>query len=222
MSKVVFDIETVGIPFEDFDEHQKEYWLKFATDEEQMELLKGQTALSPLTGFVCSISLLNPQTQKGQTISVGSEENYTAEDGLEYIFVPNESDLLSQFWDIAKRFDQFISFNGRGFDAPYLMIRSAVHKIRPTKNLMGYRYDSKLHCDLADQLGFYGAMRKAMPLHFYLKAFNIPTSKDGEVKGVEVTQAFRDGKIKAIAEYCMRDVIATAKLYEYWDYYINV
>jgi len=51
-----------------------------------------------------------------------------------------EKDMLEHFWQGVAEYDEFISFNGRTFDVPFLMIRSAVYRIRPTKNLMSHRY----------------------------------------------------------------------------------
>jgi uncharacterized protein YprB with RNaseH-like and TPR domain len=53
---------------------------------------------------------------------------------------------------------RFITFNGRSFDAPFLIVRSAVHRIKPSVNLIPNRYD-KYHIDLFDQLSFYGVSR---------------------------------------------------------------
>jgi len=68
--------------------------------------------------------------------------------------------MLENFWNGAKSYQEFISFNGRGFDVPFLMIRSAIHKIIPSKDLMHGRYlyqqlSNAKHIDLFDQLTFY-------------------------------------------------------------------
>ena len=70
-------------------------------------------------------------------------------------------------------------------------------------------------------MSFYGATRR-LPLHFYLKAFGIPTSKDGGIDGRDVTAAYREGRIEEIAAYCLRDVLATAELYKAWDANLNM
>ena len=38
----------------------------------------------------------------------------------------SEKEMLESFWRVAKYVDQFITFNGRNFDVPFLMMRSAM------------------------------------------------------------------------------------------------
>ena len=90
--------------------------------------------------------------------------------------------MLEKFWEISRQYDEFISFNGRSFDVPFMMLRSAINKIRPSKNLMGNRYldrqrDDSLHIDLFDQLNFQGAVRRRDSLHLYTRAFGIESPK---------------------------------------------
>ena len=71
---------------------------------------------------------------------------------------------------------EIITFNGRGFDCPFILIRSAVHKIKPTKDLMPNRYNG-VHIDLLDQLTFYGASRRKFSLDMWCKTFGIKAPK---------------------------------------------
>ena len=47
MNRVVFDIETLAIPFASFDETQQEYLLKFAKTEEEREETIQRLSLTP-------------------------------------------------------------------------------------------------------------------------------------------------------------------------------
>ena len=47
--------------------------------------------------------------------------------------------------------------------------------------------------------------------------FGIKSPKAGGVTGYEVPEYFAEGKIREIAEYCVRDVVATAELYDRWN-----
>ncbi|MCM8763668.1 MAG: ribonuclease H-like domain-containing protein, partial [Candidatus Omnitrophica bacterium] len=127
-----------------------------------------------------------------------------------------------QFWQTIRRYDQFITFNGRSFDCPYIMIRSAIHKIKPTRNLMPYRYDSKEHIDLLDLFTFYGAVRKRFSLHMWCRAFGIKSPKEEGITGDTVKDFFKEKKFLEIARYCLGDLYATKELYFYWDKYIKV
>ncbi|HEX7586478.1 MAG TPA: hypothetical protein VF390_02510, partial [Patescibacteria group bacterium] len=85
---------------------------------------------------------------------------------------------------------------------------------------MGYRFDYKEHCDLMEQLTFYGATRK-FSLDFYAKSFGIKSSKDAGIDGSMVGDFYTKGKFMDIARYCFRDLVATKELYDYWDRYLR-
>ncbi|PJA86727.1 MAG: 3'-5' exonuclease [Candidatus Moranbacteria bacterium CG_4_9_14_3_um_filter_42_9] len=221
MSKIIVDIETVGFDFDSFEKKSQEYLLKYSETEEEKDDMKKRLSLYPLTGEVVAIGMLNPETLKGTVLfqDKNSKTSRLEEEGIVYES-GSEAEILEKFWDIVKTYDQVITFNGRGFDAPYLMLRSAVHKIRATKNLMGYRFDYKEHCDLMEQLTFYGAVRK-FSLDFYAKSFGIKSSKDEGIDGSMVGDLYKKGKFMEIARYCFRDLVTTKELHGYWDKYVR-
>ncbi len=225
--RVVFDIECVGVDFDTLDEKSQHDLLRTARTEEEREAEKERTGLYPVTGMVVGIGMLNPDTNRGKMLFVVDEE-YTRgqfhEDDVLYVPCADERTLLEHFWEDVAQYDQVISFNGRGFDAPYVIIRSLVQDIVPSINLMPYRYGDRsgfhAHLDLADQLSFYGAMRR-FSLHLYTTAMGITSPKqqqeDGTViDGMAVQRLFEEREFETIARYCMRDVVATAQLYERW------
>jgi hypothetical protein len=132
----------------------------------------------------------------------------------------NEYQILEQFWKTIEKYEQIISFNGRTFDGPFLMIRSAVLGVKPSRNLVPYRYSPKDHCDLLDQLTFYGAFRR-FSLDFYCKAFGIKSPKSEGITGLSLGELYRNGEYRRIAQYCLGDTIATAELFRRWDLYLN-
>lgn len=230
MPKLIFDIETVGVEFDSLDDKSQELLLRFAETPEDIEAVKEELGFSPLTGQVVAIGVLNPETNKGAVYFLDPEEKFEKEekDSVQYIPYKSEKDLLKSFWDAAAHYDQFVSFSGRNFDGPYLMIRSAIHKVKPTKNLVPYRYESDqygkviTHLDLLDRFTFFGALRRKGGLHIWCQAFGIRSPKSQGVSGDDVAQLFKDGEYLKIAEYCFDDVVATEKLYEYWEKYINI
>ena len=105
---------------------------------------------------------------------------------------------------------------------PFLYLRSAQLNVPISrKNWLGYRFATEPHCDLAEQLTFYsvsgrdGAARK-FNLDFYCKAFGIESPKGHGVTGMDVKRLMDEGRFREIAEYCLRDVVATVKLYHIW------
>ena len=221
MAKIIIDIETIGFDFESFDERAQEYLLKYGETEAEKEDIKKKLALYPLTGEIVTIGMLNPETEKGYALfqnNQGQLEKFE-ENGI--VFESgSEKEILEKFWDFVGNYQQAVTFNGRGFDLPFLMLRSAIHGIRPSRNFMGYRYDFKIHCDLLDQLTYYGAVRK-FNLDFYAKSFGIKSSKEEGIDGSMVGEMYRQEKFLEIARYCVRDLYTTKELYEYWDKYLR-
>jgi len=217
MNKIIFDIETSGRDWEDFDQEQQEYLLKFAKTEEEEDQVKQQLALHALTAEIVCIGMLNPDTNKGAVYYRASESGKPEDFSEDDIFYSagSEAEVLQKFWDNIKNYQQFITFNGRGFDCPFLLIRSAILGVKATKNLMPYRYGHDVHVDLLEQLNFYSATRK-FSLDFYCKAFSIDSPKSHGITGHDVPRLFKEGKTLEVAKYCVGDLYATKELYEKW------
>lgn len=221
MSRVVFDIETLGFPLDAFDETQQEYLLKFADTEEKREEAINKLNLHAMTAQVIAIGMLNPDTNAGKVFfQADIKEEFLSEDGRIEFRSGEERDLLIWFWDAVRHYEQFITFNGRTFDCPFLMLRSALLEVKPSRNLMPYRYDSRTHCDLLEQFTFYGAVKR-FNLDFYCKALGIPSPKSRGITGLDLGPLYREGRFKEIAEYCLGDVEATAELFRRWDAFLN-
>jgi uncharacterized protein YprB with RNaseH-like and TPR domain len=221
VSSVVFDIETLGFPPDNFDQVQLDYLMKFADSEEKRELEMQKLALSPLTAQIIAIGMLNPETMSGKVFFQSDlRESFKSEDNKVEFISGSEKDVIQNFWKAAEHYSQIITFNGRTFDNPFILLRSAILGVRPTRNIMPYRYDSTEHCDLLDQLTFYGAVRK-YNLDFYCKVFGIKSPKAEGITGLDMEHLFRDKRFHEIAEYCMGDVIATAHLFKRWNEFLN-
>lgn len=222
MPKLIFDIETVGVEFDSLDETAQELLLRNAKDDQERQMIQEGLGFSPLTGRIICIAVLNPDTGKGATYYQEQNSEIEEVDG-EMTLVPcaDEKAIIKRFWEIAEHYDQFITFNGHSFDCPYLMIRSAINKIKSTVNLMGYRYGDKPHLDIYDKITNYGAVRFKRSLHLWCAAFGIKSPKDEGVSGYEVAGLFKDKKCRDIARYCFNDVYATKELYDYWEKYMS-
>jgi len=222
MARVVIDIETIGQSIDSFDEVQKEYLFKFAeSDAKRIEVIQN-LSLYPTTAQVIAIGMLNPDTNRGKVLFQADEKlDYFSADGLIQFYSGNEKEILEIFWQDIARYEQFVTFNGRGFDCPFLMLRSAILQIKPSRNLMPYRYDATIHCDLLEQFTFYGTLRK-FNLDFYCKAFGIESPKSHGVTGLDLKRMFEEKRFKEIAEYNLWDLKATAELFRRWDKFLNV
>lgn len=231
MATLVFDIETVGLPAEAFDEAQQEYLFRDAGKlpseaerESKRNEIQNLFGLWPLTARVVCLAMLNADSQRGQVLFLADdfdpEEVPTG--GVEFKPCCEETELLEGFWEVAKRYDSVVTFNGRGFDVPFLYLRSAVLNVPITrKDWLGYRYAVEPHCDLAEQLTFYGVSgrdgaARRFNLDFYCKSFGIESPKSHGVSGMDVGKLMSEGRHREIAEYCLRDVKATVELYRIW------
>ncbi|MFH1360430.1 MAG: ribonuclease H-like domain-containing protein [Candidatus Omnitrophota bacterium] len=222
MSGIIFDVETVGQDFELLDETSKEYFLKYAETDQKKDEAKNSLAFYPLTAQIITIGMLEADTRKGFVYYQNGQAKPEKFTEGEVVYISgSEREILTNFWSQMKQYAQFITFNGRTFDCPFIMIRSAIQNIKASKNLMPYRYGHNMHVDLADQLTFYDAMRRKFSLHMWCKAFGIKSPKDEGITGLQVKDFYREGRYKDIARYCLRDIEATKKLYLYWDKYIK-
>lgn len=234
MPKLVFDIETVGEDFDALDKTTQKVltsWVERSTNkpqeyEREMENIKNGLGFSPYTGHIVAIGTLDAEKEHGGVYydAPGQKNEDAEEDGVR-LRQMTEKELLQKFWDIAKEYDTFISFNGRGFDAPFLYIRSAANGVRSTKDLMSNRYIGSqrgcAHIDLMDQLTFYGAVAKRPSLHLVCRAFGIKSPKADGITGDDVARLFKEKKFLDIARYNVGDLRATKALYDHWDKYIR-
>ncbi|HHN65454.1 MAG TPA: 3'-5' exonuclease [Nitrospirae bacterium] len=222
MKRIIFDIETIGMDFDRLDLSQQEYLLRYAETDEEIEKVKNDLGLYPITGEIVAIGMLEPDTLQGSVYfqAPGQLIAPFEEDGVRYE-AGTERAILENFWQKIKEYDQFITFNGRGFDCPFIMIRSAIHRIKPTRQLMPNRYNGN-HIDLLDQLTFFGASRRRFSLDMWCRAFGIKSPKEEGVSGKDVKELFDAGRFEEIARYCVRDLFATRELFLYWQEYINI
>ncbi len=232
MPKLIIDIETVGESFDSMDEVTKETltkWLDKDSESGQispsaLEEVKNGLGLSPLTGHICAIGVLDCDQNKGVVYFDAENSNLPESEQGSFKFKPmSEAEMLKNFWEGAKNYDTFITFNGRGFDIPFIIARSAVHNVKITKDLMSNRYlngqRGPTHIDLLDQLSFYGAMRRSS-LHLWCRALGIESPKKAGVNGGDVAELFAAKKYLDIARYNTRDLVATKELYERWSGYM--
>ena len=213
---ITFDIEVAGYPWEEVDESTRGYLMQRARDEAEREALPERTALMTGLGKVITIGLWNIEANRGLVLLEGDSEPQREWEKVPHsdIFRGSEKELLERFWEIVgRKRPRLVSYNGRGYDGPVLMVRSAMLGVRPSVNLLPYRYDISAHCDLYDIFTFQGASRDRYSLDYWCRRFDIESPK-GSIDGSQVGRAYRDGRIEDIGEYCLRDVRATAELYE--------
>jgi hypothetical protein len=225
---LVFDIETIGIDFENLSESQQEYLLRYAEQEKDFEKrthaeedAKRYLSLYPFTARIVAIALMNTETENEMVLYEGEEKDEYAVEEKNVKYRPmNEEKMIKNFWQYVSKAEKIITFNGRNFDIPFLMIRSALNKIKPSRNFIKNRYDSTSHIDLLEQFTFFGLTKK-FNLDFYCHAFGIDSPKSKGVTGMDVKELYKAGRVDEIAVYCGEDVKATYALYKIWNEYLH-
>lgn len=131
----------------------------------------------------------------------------------------SEGQIIQRFFDgIEKYTPQIVSWNGGGFDLPVLHYRGLIHGIHAERywdmgesdrdfkfNNYISRYHSR-HLDLMDLLALYQPRANA-PLDDLAKLCGFP-GKLG-MDGSAVWEAYREGRIEEIRDYCETDVVNT-------------
>lgn len=239
---LVFDIETAPLPLDSFSESQQEYITRGAESDEEREKKLSFMALSPMTAQVVCIGLQLMELDENSNFKLINRKAFSVDKDLTGNSVQKESILstgdklvlateytvLEDFWKILKKYHpvHLISFNGRTFDAPFIMLRSAILSIRPFRNLMeGTKFNYPLHTDLIDELTFYipatNGATKRFNFDFYTRCFGIKSPKSEGVDGSMVADYYNNGRISEISEYCLRDVSATWELYLKWKEFLS-
>ena len=217
LSPLAIDIETVGLEWEDMDEEARSYLKNRGRKDKTKEEVIDHLPLSPATGRIISIGMWRPKEEKGGVLlesPKGEDEDLDWSELSEetMIYRGSESELLTEFWRyISRGVGRLITFNGRSFDGPFLMLRSALLGIEPTRSFSPYRYSFTRHCDLAEVVSFFGA-RRLESLDFWCRQAGIEPPKD-EMDGSKVGAAYREGEIEKIGRYCIGDARATAELF---------
>jgi DNA polymerase elongation subunit (family B) len=214
-STLVFDIETVGKPFETLDEAEQDYLLnnlekKFEGTEEQK---RDRTALYPLFAEVVAIGLYDVAAEQAEVYYIGQDLGKASQQFEAQAFT-DEPSLIKAFWSKATNYDRFVTYNGSGFDFPFLAFRSAVHRLKVPFETKG---SSEVFVDLAKKIRM---NFRSFKLEMVCKALGINNPKEAGVSGMEVAKLYRAKKIAAIVEYVARDVESTNQLYEVWRKYM--
>jgi len=217
METLTFDIETIPMQGELSDTIKDEVSAKIdreiiknpglADDNKALQSLKNKImATSPYFGEILTIGLHRHCDVRGSETSA---------------LVGDEKEFLTRFWNMLKNFSgTFISFNGLGFDVPFILKRSMYHGIKPTNSdfMDTRRYQRHPHFDVMMMMADWDRFRSPS-LQLACEHMGIPSPKDGEVKASEVYGAYQDGRLDEIVAYCKRDVVATFELYKRFNGY---
>jgi len=137
----------------------------------------------------------------------------------------DEKELIKNFLNfINLKNPKLVSFNGRSFDMPMLMVRAMKYSLSvpayyEVENRMlnkskwdnyRYRFSDRFHVDLMDHISEFGAVR-GLKLDLLCSMMGIPGKYD--VSGDQVLELYYSGESEKINEYCQSDVLNTYWLY---------
>lgn len=220
LKRILFiDIETATITprWQDLNENMQQLWLKKAKtirstnieDFEPARLFEERAGIfSEFSRVVC--------------ISIGSlvfQENHWIF-RLKSIYNNDEKILLNNFLSILQRFESknkevtFCGHNIKEFDLPFLCRRMVINKI--SLPLMLQLSNKKpweiLHIDTLE-LWKFGDFKNYTSLALLAEVLGIPSPKS-DIDGSMVGKVFWEEKNpERIAQYCMQDVLTTAKVF---------
>lgn len=135
----------------------------------------------------------------------------------------DEPGILSKFADGQNGGNPMtvVTWNGRHFDLPTIVLRSMHHGIPCAWYYAGrdnrYRFSEDGHCDLADCMADYGAAPR-LNLDGMAKLIGLP-GKIGDIHGSNVAAAFEAGRLAEITAYCIADAVQTAFLWLRWQWH---
>ena len=228
---LVFDIETV--PAVEPAAAPESIARAIARAAERMDGdLDKARALSPYFGKVVSLAFAEgegdeaPRRTPHAEVDAAKEASTpdvhvlaVAPKGLEpetspdFVRTMSEAELLRSFWHLADAAELVVSYNGRGFDVPFLVARSLIHGIPARVDLLSSPYSLRPHLDLFRLVGQRGGPGSTS-LDVVCWALGIASPK-GAMDGSMVAPAYARGDLEAIARYNAADVRATRSLYRH-------
>ena len=135
----------------------------------------------------------------------------------------NEKEKIAEFLKFINSHNpRLVSFNGRGFDLPMIMVRAMKYnldanayfetndQITNKNKWENYRsrYDGRFHLDLLDHISDFRAV-SGLKLDYLCTTLGLPGKYD--VSGDQVLDLYYDAKQEKIDEYCESDTLNT-----YW------
>lgn len=209
---LVFDIETV--PNAEIRELPPTIVKTLSEHCERQERDQAMVmGLSPYFGKAISLAFAEGETDLDQqevTVLVVPPTGADVSELPDWIRPMSEAELLQCFWELATRAELVITYNGRGFDLPFLVARSLIHGIPARVDLISDRWGLRPHLDLFDLVGQRG--RGPSNLDVVCWALDIQSPK-GEMDGSMVAPAYERGEFEQIAIYNREDVRATTAVY---------
>jgi len=215
---LVFDIETVpALDRKDLPHDIADALTNYTMRKAEPDVIEAESkkfmGMNPFFGRVVSLAVGDGDAEPGEesvTVLAVPPDGMVIENCPPWLRPMSEADLLRSFWALASRAETVVSFNGRGFDVPFLVTRSLMHGIPARVDLVSQRWSLRPHLDLFELLS--QRNRGPSSLNVVCWALGIESPKE-VMDGSMVAPAYARGEIVKIAEYNSHDVRATSAVY---------
>ncbi len=182
-----FDIETVPT------DHGFAHGKPRGADEPEDHYLK-RLSLSAITARILCIGFaLEPPADAPAEILAG-----------------DEAAILKEFWALVERTDLLVGHNVLDFDLKFLVQRSTIHRIKPSRDIPFARFRNAPVFDTMQEWTRWG--REGVSLEGLALVFGLASPKDG-MDGSKVYPAFVAGQLDRIYRYCRGDVDTVRRVY---------
>lgn len=167
-------------------------------------------ALSPLTGRIILIGMLfdkNPELANATEYAINMKPVW---------YVPlqgEEEEILEKFWMLSSKHlfqdANLLSFNGKAFDLPFIMNRSAIKKVKPPRKMQMTDYLSKYrHTPHFDLFNWFGS--GSLVEWSYRLGISDSLQRDGHKIGTW----YETGQMQLIIDKNIIDVAQTTTIYQ--------
>ncbi len=134
----------------------------------------------------------------------------------------SEKEMISNFFAFIEKFEpKLVSFNGKNYDMPLLVLRALKYNIKACNyldtqsdkwNNYKTRFSELKHCDLFESFG----STKGLKLDTICAMADLPGKY--EVHGDEVMKLYYENSLEKIHEYCESDVLNTYMLFLKYEF----
>jgi len=187
MNYIFLDIETV--PLEIKDDSVKMYFM-------DNKITKENRAFNPVYSKVVCICV---KKKNEESIVFSGEEREILEKFINYLSENKES--------------VFVTYNGYGFDIPFLKVRTALNKMKfPFEiNSNKFRMENSNHFDVMLFLSQGIFTNTRLDVVARMNGVEIPSER---IIGKEVERLYFEGNIERIKEHCKKDLDILEKLFD--------
>jgi len=176
-----------------------------------------QCTFNPRTSQIIAVGLgFLPPVSRPEVVSQDGDHIHILACDMEAAMVTAVLHAIAQERETCFRESKaaVVTFNGLGFDLPFLFNRAAILDVQIPFRASDYlkRYTTLPHCDLFAVLSNWGQAQKGDSLHGWAKALGIPV--DDQTSGADVAAQYAAGDWDAIRAHCRSDIEITAAMYE--------